>query len=33
MAVTESWRVIYDLDDAMLILSVERVAPRGGAYE
>jgi mRNA interferase RelE/StbE len=26
------WRIIYDLDDAMRILSVERVAPRGGAY-
>jgi mRNA interferase RelE/StbE len=27
------WRVIYDLDDALRILSVERVAPRGSASE
>jgi mRNA interferase RelE/StbE len=26
------WRVIYDLDDALKILAVERIAPRGGAY-
>jgi mRNA interferase RelE/StbE len=26
------WRVIYELDDAVLVLAVERVAPRGGAY-
>jgi mRNA interferase RelE/StbE len=27
------WRVIYDLNDALRILSVERIAPRGGAYQ
>ncbi|WP_431856710.1 type II toxin-antitoxin system RelE family toxin [Azospirillum sp.] len=27
------WRVIYDLDDGLRILAVERVAPRGGVYE
>jgi len=27
------WRVIYDLDNALRILAVERIAPRGGAYE
>ena len=27
------WRVIYDLNDTLRILSVERIAPRGGAYE
>jgi len=27
------WRVIYDLDDALRVLAVERIAPRGGAYE
>ncbi len=27
------WRVIYDLDDALRILAVERIAPRGGAYD
>jgi mRNA interferase RelE/StbE len=27
------WRVIYDLDDVIRILAVERIAPRGGAYE
>jgi mRNA interferase RelE/StbE len=27
------WRVIYDLDDRLRILAVERIAPRGGAYE
>lgn len=27
------WRVIYDLDDSLRILAVERIAPRGGAYE
>lgn len=27
------WRIIYDLDDGLRILSVVRVAPRGGAYE
>ena len=27
------WRVIYDLDNGLRILSVERIAPRGGAYE
>lgn len=27
------WRVIYDLDDGMRILAVERVAARGGVYE
>jgi mRNA interferase RelE/StbE len=26
------WRVIYDLEDALRILGVERVSPRGGAY-
>jgi mRNA interferase RelE/StbE len=26
------WRVIYDLDDALRILAVERVGPRGGVY-
>lgn len=26
-------RVIYDLDDALRIPAVERIAPRGGAYE
>lgn len=26
------WRVIYDLDDALRIRAVERIAPRGGAY-
>jgi len=26
------WRVIYDLDDTLRILAVERVAPRGSAY-
>ena len=26
------WRVIYDLNDSLRILSVQRVAPRGGAY-
>ena len=27
------WRVIYDLDNGLCVLSVERVALRGGAYE
>jgi len=27
------WRVIYDLDNVLRILSVERIAPRGGAYQ
>jgi mRNA interferase RelE/StbE len=27
------WRVIYDLNDTLRILSVERIAPRGGAYQ
>lgn len=27
------WRVIYDLDHGLRILAVERVAPRGGAYQ
>ncbi|HEX4112227.1 MAG TPA: type II toxin-antitoxin system RelE/ParE family toxin [Stellaceae bacterium] len=27
------WRVIYDLDDTLRILAVERVAARGGVYE
>jgi mRNA interferase RelE/StbE len=27
------WRVIYDLDHGLRILAVERMAPRGGAYE
>ena len=27
------WRVIYDLDDGLRILAVERVAPREGVYE
>jgi mRNA interferase RelE/StbE len=27
------WRVIYDLDHGLRILAVERIAPRGGAYE
>jgi mRNA interferase RelE/StbE len=27
------WRVIYDLDTGMRVLEVERIAPRGGAYE
>lgn len=27
------WRGIYDFDNALRILSVERIAPRGGAYE
>jgi len=27
------WRVIYDLDNGLCVLSVERIAPRGGAYE
>jgi mRNA interferase RelE/StbE len=27
------WRVIYDLDNALRILSIERIAPRGGAYQ
>ena len=27
------WRVIYDVDDALRILAVERVGPRGGVYE
>jgi mRNA interferase RelE/StbE len=27
------WRVIYDLDDALRILAVERITPRGGAYD
>ena len=27
------WRVIYDLDDTLRILAVERIAPRGGVYE
>ena len=27
------WRVIYDLRDALRILAVERIAPRGSAYE
>jgi mRNA interferase RelE/StbE len=27
------WRVIYDLDDRMRILAVERIAPRGEAYQ
>jgi len=27
------WRVIYDLDDGLRILAVERIAPRGGVYE
>ncbi len=26
------WRVIYDLNDALRVLAVERVAPRGGIY-
>ena len=26
------WRVIYELDDVLRILAVERIAPRGGAY-
>jgi mRNA interferase RelE/StbE len=26
------WRVIYDLNDAVRVLSVQHVAPRGGAY-
>ncbi|HET8729230.1 MAG TPA: type II toxin-antitoxin system RelE/ParE family toxin [Alphaproteobacteria bacterium] len=26
------WRVIYDLDDVVRVLGVERIAPRGGAY-
>jgi mRNA interferase RelE/StbE len=25
------WRVIYDLDDGIRVLAVERIAPRGGA--
>ncbi len=27
------WRVIYDLDNGLRILSVERIAPKGDAYE
>jgi mRNA interferase RelE/StbE len=27
------WRVIYDLNNGLRILSVERIAPRGGAYQ
>ncbi len=27
------WRVIYDLDHGLRILAVERIAPRGGAYQ
>lgn len=27
------WRVIYDVNDGLRILAVERVAPRGGVYE
>lgn len=27
------WRVIYDLNDGLRILAVERIAPRGSAYE
>ena len=27
------WRVIYDLDDGLRVLAVERIAPRGGAHE
>jgi mRNA interferase RelE/StbE len=26
------WRVIYDLDDVLRILAVDRITPRGGAY-
>ena len=29
----DDWRVIYDLDDGLRVLAVERIAPRGGAYE
>lgn len=27
------WRVIYELDDDIRVLAVERIAPRGGAYD
>lgn len=27
------WRVIYDLHDALRILAVEQIAPRGSVYE
>lgn len=27
------WRVIYDLDHGLRVLAVERIAPRGGAYQ
>jgi mRNA interferase RelE/StbE len=27
------WRVIYDLDHGLRILAVERISPRGSAYE
>jgi mRNA interferase RelE/StbE len=27
------WRIIYDLDDAMRVMAVERVASRGGVYK
>lgn len=27
------WRVIYDLDDGLRVLAVERIAPRGGIYD
>lgn len=26
------WRVIYDLDDGLRVLAVERIAPRGEVY-
>jgi mRNA interferase RelE/StbE len=27
------WRVIYELDDGLRILAVERIAPRGEVYQ
>jgi mRNA interferase RelE/StbE len=27
------WRVIYELDDARRVLTVLRIAPRGGVYD
>lgn len=27
------WRVIFDRDDAIKIIAIERIKPRGGAYK
>ncbi len=28
-----AWRIIYDRDDMVKIISIEKVSPRGGAYK